>query len=79
MCVYTHVLHNLETAGGQKKYKVLEQQWMRHAKEFFPRAAGSAAVVLTHSMQHLMKQTFILKMETVYSVETLTPLYRVRH
>jgi hypothetical protein len=35
MCICTHVLHNIGTLAGQKKCKLLEQQWMPRAKEIF--------------------------------------------
>jgi len=35
----------METVGGQKKYKILKQQWMPRAKEIFPCAIlGTRAV-----------------------------------
>jgi len=38
VCIHTHVLHNIGTLVGQKKYKILEQQWMPRAKEISPSA-----------------------------------------
>jgi hypothetical protein len=45
MCVYTPVLHNTGKLVGQKKYKILEQQWMPRAKEIFP-----CAILGTHAV-----------------------------
>jgi hypothetical protein len=32
MYVYTYVLHNMKTVGGQHKYQDLEQQWISRVK-----------------------------------------------
>jgi hypothetical protein len=38
MCIYTHILYNIETLVGRKNKKKLERQWMLRAKEIFSRA-----------------------------------------
>jgi len=51
VCVYTHVLHSIETLVWQCKYKKLWRQWMTRAKEIFLRAKGSPALRSGHPVQ----------------------------
>jgi len=46
-CMYTHILHNIETLVGQRKKRKLGQQSMTYAKEIFLRAIlGTCALGL---------------------------------
>ena len=58
MCIYTYILHSIETLVGQKKLKKkLGQQGMPRAKDIFQRAISDTRVRGSHSVTNSVLST----------------------